>query len=97
VGNPLKYASFILGKGAGPAVGHAQYWPPIAPLIYWAHRKGLGQGEETIRIAYAIQYIIHARGIHGKDLFDKAEAKFFSDIQREIILSLDEVEKRFSD
>jgi hypothetical protein len=109
----LNYASFIIGKGAGPAVGHAQYWPPIEPLIYWVKRKGLGgrysvktqrrlgnkqtQRDEDYRIAKAIQFIIHARGVKGHDLFSKAENKFLDEAGKVIQQSADEVAKEFSD
>jgi hypothetical protein len=113
VGNPLNYAPYIIGEGAGPAVGHGRWWPPIEPLVYWVRRKGLAgkyslkthrrlgnkqtQGDEDYRIARAIQFVIHMRGLKGHDLFTKAENKFFNEAEHEIKSSIDEVAKEFSD
>lgn len=113
VGNPLSYAEYILGEGAGPAVGHGQWWPPIEPLILWVRRKGLAgrysmkskkrlgskekKENEDERLAYAVQHKIHERGIKGHDLFNEAERRFGPKAFEMIANAVRKTEERFSD
>lgn len=89
--NPVGYAEYIIGDGAGPAVGHGKWWPPIGPLKLWALRI---LGDE--KIAYAIRAKIHKKGLKGKKLFQKAEEKFKDKAIRFIENHIKNVERKIS-
>lgn len=113
VGNPLSYSEYVLGEGAGPAVGHGQWWPPLEPLVQWVRRKGLAgqysvktrkrvgskesQENQDERMARAVRFLIHKRGLVGKDLFKQAEQKFGPKVADFVSNAVRKTEARFSD
>lgn len=52
--------------GTGPAALHAQYTPPIEPLIEWVEQKLGKSGDEARKIAFAVQQKIHEFGTAPK-------------------------------
>ena len=55
--------SEIIEFGAGPAAGHAQFMPPLEPILEWVIRKLGLKGEKAKKAAEAIRWSIYHAGI----------------------------------
>jgi HK97 gp10 family phage protein len=60
--------------------GTRPFWPPLAPLIEWVHRKFHLSGSDAFGAARGIQRKIARTGIKGKQYLQKA----FTDNERKI-------------
>ena len=69
--------------------GTRPFFPPVAPLVEWAKRKGFATTEEEAKgVAFAVAKAISQRGIEPRRFFSKAWERMRRELPSDIVREL---------